>query len=85
MSCSQHRVAQIWRKDRFQGFDYGPDKNKALYGTLSTPSMLDNYGLIDVDVHFVTGMKDNLIPSGNVKRHFEALRKARERCACCVS
>lgn len=66
---------QIWR-NQFQGFDYGMEKNMKVYGTPTPPTMLPNYKLIDVPVHFVLGKHDSLIPPGNIRRHYEALRKA---------
>jgi hypothetical protein len=44
---------QLWKMDRFQGYDYGVKGNLRLYGTEKPPNMLENYKLIDVPVHFI--------------------------------
>jgi len=68
---------QLWKHQKFEAFDYGPQKNLALYGQAEPIDFLANYKSIDIPVYFVMGRRDSLISPVSVLAHFDALRAHR--------
>ncbi|KAK5575150.1 hypothetical protein RB653_010406 [Dictyostelium firmibasis] len=66
---------QIRRSRKFETFDYGPKKNLELYGTSEPLNILNHYNLIDIPIHFIMGLKDNLIDPVNIIRHYVTLKR----------
>ncbi|EGC28620.1 hypothetical protein DICPUDRAFT_100086 [Dictyostelium purpureum] len=66
---------QIRRSKKFEAFDYGPKKNLELYGTVEPLNILSHYNLIDIPIHFVMGLKDNLIDPVNIIKHYTTLKR----------
>eukprot|EP01138_Halocafeteria_seosinensis_P013891 gb/GECG01014184.1/.p1 GENE.gb/GECG01014184.1/~~gb/GECG01014184.1/.p1 ORF type:complete len:1170 (+),score=113.19 gb/GECG01014184.1/:1-3510(+) len=54
-------------------YDFGKEENVKRYGTTSTPSYREDYGLIDIPVHFVGGARDYLIPAENLMVQRDAI------------
>ncbi|KAM9986075.1 hypothetical protein ACTFIZ_004332 [Dictyostelium cf. discoideum] len=66
---------QIRRSKKFEAYDYGPKKNLEFYGTNEPLNFLDHYNLIDIPIHFVMGLKDNLIDPVNIIKHYVTLKR----------
>ncbi|KAN0027317.1 hypothetical protein ACTFIU_010007 [Dictyostelium citrinum] len=66
---------QIRRSKKFEAFDYGPKKNLELYGSNEPLNFLNHYNLIDIPIHFVMGLKDNLIDPVNIIKHYVTLKR----------
>ncbi|XP_024356464.1 uncharacterized protein [Physcomitrium patens] len=70
-------LAQMMRAKRFILYDYGRrELNIQAYGTPYPLDVGANYGVIDIPVDVVGGLKDKLIPPTMVKKHFETMRSA---------
>jgi len=73
---AQH-LAQMMRVNRFSMFDFGSvQANIDAYGTPEPLDIGANYGVIDIPVDLVAGLKDRLIPGSMVNKHFQTLRAA---------
>ncbi|GAM20357.1 hypothetical protein SAMD00019534_035320 [Acytostelium subglobosum LB1] len=66
---------QIRKAKKFQAFDYGKQKNMELYGTPYPLNFLDHYDVINIPVHFIMGLNDNLIEPHNIIKHYSTLKK----------
>ncbi|KAF2073330.1 hypothetical protein CYY_005348 [Polysphondylium violaceum] len=66
---------QIRKSRKFESFDYGPKKNMEMYGSKEPIDFLDHYDLIDIPIHFIMGLKDNLIDPANIIKHYSTLKK----------
>ncbi|KYQ92457.1 AB-hydrolase associated lipase region containing protein [Tieghemostelium lacteum] len=67
---------QLRKSCKFQTFDYGSaKKNMDAYGTKDPIDILDNYQVIDIPIHFIMGLKDNLIHPSNILKHYNTLKK----------
>lgn len=66
---------QIRKSRKFESFDYGPKKNLEMYGSKEPIDFLDHYDLIDIPIHFIMGLKDNLIDPANILKHYSTLKK----------
>ena len=73
---AQH-LAQMMHFKRFTMFDFGSGQaNVEVYGTQNPLDIGAHYGLIDIPVDFVAGLKDKLIPRSMVRKHYELLKHA---------
>ncbi|EGG13630.1 AB-hydrolase associated lipase region containing protein [Cavenderia fasciculata] len=67
---------QMRKARKFQAYDYGSkQKNINVYGTPDPLNFLDHYDVINIPIHFVMGLKDNLIEPENIIKHYETLKK----------
>jgi pimeloyl-ACP methyl ester carboxylesterase len=65
----------IYQVQRFELFDYGDAfRNWMEYGSAKPPNLLENYHLIDIPVHFLSGEHDHLIPPEDVYVQYQALK-----------
>ena len=73
---AQH-LAQMMHYKKFTMFDYGSRQvNLEAYGTPKPLDIGAHYGVIDIPVDFVAGLKDKLIPKSMVRKHYEMLKDA---------
>jgi pimeloyl-ACP methyl ester carboxylesterase len=73
---AQH-LLQMLRAKRFVMFDFGSAQtNMEAYGTPEPLDIGAHYGVIDIPVDVVAGVKDYVIPRSMVKRHFDTLKTA---------
>ena len=73
---AQH-LAQMMHFKRFTMFDFGSGQaNLEVYGTHNPLDIGAHYGVIDIPVDFVAGLKDKLIPRSMVRKHYEMLKHA---------
>jgi pimeloyl-ACP methyl ester carboxylesterase len=73
---AQH-LAQMMHFKRFTMFDFGSGQaNFEVYGTQKPLDIGAHYGVIDIPVDFVAGLKDKLIPRSMVRKHYEMLKGA---------
>ncbi|CAK9234233.1 unnamed protein product [Sphagnum troendelagicum] len=72
-----HHLAQMMRVKRFIMFDFGSVlANIEAYGMPEPLDIGANYGVIDIPVDLVAGLKDRLIPCSMVRKHYRTLRNA---------
>uniref|UniRef100_A0A7S4KLP2 PDZ domain-containing protein n=1 Tax=Guillardia theta TaxID=55529 RepID=A0A7S4KLP2_GUITH len=77
---------QFWNnyvKKRFLSFDYGPEVNLRVYGTETPVDYMAHYHLIDIPIHFMAGLNDNLIPAKDCFKHYKALYRVSPSLATC--
>lgn len=73
---AQH-LLQMVRAKRFVMFDFGSAQaNMEAYGLREPLDVGAHYGVIDIPVDVVAGVKDYVIPRSMVKRHFDTLKNA---------
>jgi len=65
---------QLYRSGKFQAYNYGPHKNRQVYGSTIPINFLENFDKIDIPIHFCFGLHDNLIHPENVIHQFATLR-----------
>lgn len=73
-----HLLQQI-KSGRFARFDYGKEKNAAVYKTEDPPDVAALYDLLDVRVNFIAGGKDSIVSPKAVQKHVDAIVTANER------
>lgn len=66
---------QLWRRGRFQAYDYGKERNLKEYGQEQPIDFFDNYDKIDIPIYFVMGLSDTLIQPVSVIAHYFALEQ----------
>jgi len=66
---------QIWKNQRFEGYDYGKRKNEEIYGSSEPINFFENYDKIDIPVYFVMGLRDTLIEPVSVLAHYASLHE----------
>eukprot|EP01012_Entosiphon_sulcatum_P017720 TRINITY_DN22462_c0_g1_i1.p1 TRINITY_DN22462_c0_g1~~TRINITY_DN22462_c0_g1_i1.p1 ORF type:complete len:600 (+),score=109.99 TRINITY_DN22462_c0_g1_i1:51-1802(+) len=75
-SLNVHRhFWQIYKRHRFQAYDYGPAENIVRYGSSRPIDFMQHYNLIDVPVTLIAGRDDTLIPAADVVEHYHAFRR----------
>lgn len=72
-----HLLQQI-NSHRFTRFDYGSEKNNALYGSHKPLDVSTLYDLIDFRIDFVAGAKDSIVSPKAVQKHVNAVVQANE-------
>eukprot|EP01112_Ceratiomyxa_fruticulosa_P008441 TRINITY_DN2189_c0_g2_i1.p1 TRINITY_DN2189_c0_g2~~TRINITY_DN2189_c0_g2_i1.p1 ORF type:complete len:757 (-),score=148.47 TRINITY_DN2189_c0_g2_i1:227-2497(-) len=71
---------QLYKRGRFEGYDYGSEKeNMEKYGTKTPPDFMEHYDLIDIPIYFVMGLRDNLIAPQNIMKHHKQWYQRRVR------
>ncbi|EKX46645.1 AB-hydrolase associated lipase region-containing protein [Guillardia theta CCMP2712] len=71
------------QQKRFLSFDYGPEVNLRVYGTETPVDYMAHYHLIDIPIHFMAGLNDNLIPAKDCFKHYKALYRVSPSLATC--
>jgi len=80
-------LRQLIETGKFQAFDFEPTAkpnhfsskkggNMEAYGQSTPPEFTSLYHLIDIPVHLIAGLDDNLIGPQNVLRHYEFMKAA---------
>lgn len=70
-------LVQMMRSKRFTMFDFGSQRtNLDAYGLPEPLDIGAHYGIINIPVDVVAGVKDKLIPPSMVRRHHETLKEA---------
>lgn len=73
---AQHLLQMVGTK-RFRMFDFGSARaNLAVYGVPEPLDVGAHYGVIDIPVDVVAGVKDYVIPRSMVRQHFDSLKNA---------
>ncbi len=73
-----HLLQQI-KSGRFARFDYGKERNSAIYKDEDPPDVAALYDLLDVRVNFIAGGQDSIVSPKAVQKHVDAILTANER------
>jgi len=70
-----HFYYSLYRERKFQAFNYRDvNKNKKAYGQDKPINYLENYDLIDIDIHYFISMNDYLIRADDIIEHYNTLK-----------
>lgn len=70
-------LGQMRQAKKFQMYDFGSSSaNMEAYGMPHPLDLAANYGVIDIPVDVVSGLKDKLIPRSMVMKHYKMMRDA---------
>eukprot|EP01135_Chromosphaera_perkinsii_P011741 Nk52_evm19s2485 gene=Nk52_evmTU19s2485 len=72
---------QNFQSKKFQAFDYGSERNVEVYGSVKPSNFLEHFGLIDIPVHFIMGLKDTLIEPQNILKQFHTMAQVKPNLA----
>lgn len=66
----------LYRAKKFQAYDYkDKKKNMEAYGSERPLNYLENYHLIDIDIHYFISMNDFLIRADDIIEHYNVLKR----------
>ncbi|CDW77487.1 ab-hydrolase associated lipase region containing protein [Stylonychia lemnae] len=75
MELVDHFYYSLYKENKFQAYNYrDKKKNQLAYGSDKPLNYLENYHLIDIDIHYFISMNDFLIRADDIIEHYNALK-----------